>query len=263
MEIRGASEESETGEDSGAADWAPHAEPSAVDRPGAPQQRGRDISVAAASFALHALLLVALIFLVMPEPRSPPLERSVSVEILDAGRFSDIFGPQGANLPTPELPAGLALPADPPTVISFPADPPLPPHAGETIIPTRFLSADSLADPRSAGARAALTMLGADERVVQLCSIEALAQIAALDDSYEPDLVAAYSRSEISVTRVSIDAPGAAFRSRGHWYRLAFKCRVTPEFDEVAGFEFRLGAEIPRVDWARYHLADGEDLDSH
>lgn len=211
----------------------------------------------AGSFALHLAFLLALL-LAMPKPAPPPPEdRSVSVEILDPGQFEAMTGPA-----TPVLPAPLAvLPPTPPEIISFPADLPPPPHSGETIVPQRMLSAAVLADPRSADALAALPQLASDERIVQLCSIEALEQIAALGD-YEPDLLAAYSMDEVRLTGRSIDATGAAFRSGGSWFHLAFKCGLTPSLDTVKDFEFRIGEQIPHQQWASHNLAEGEDQDN-
>lgn len=213
----------------------------------------------AGSLAVHLIFLLALL-LVVPKPAPPrPSERRVSVEILDPGQFEAIIGPSAARLPPPRLPEGLGLPATPPDIISFPADLPPPPRSGETIVPQRFLSADALADPRSAKALAALPRLASDERVVQLCSIEALAQIAAADPEYDPDLLAAYSMGDIRLAARSIAANGAAFRSRGQWYGLAFECELTAALDAVAAFEFTIGKAIPHEQWASHDLVEGND----
>jgi hypothetical protein len=217
----------------------------------------------AASLALHLVLLLALL-LVAPKPAPPvPQEKRISVEILDAGQIEAIFGPSADSLPPPRLPEGLGLPASPPDIISFPADLPPPPRSGETIMAERFLSAAVLADPRSAEALAALPRLASDERVVQLCTVEALAQIAALDAEYEPDLLSAYSLDDIRLTATAIDAPGAAFRSGGKWFGVAFRCRLTAALDAVEEFEFTIGAEIPHAQWAAHNLVEGNDPHGH
>jgi len=217
----------------------------------------------AGSVALHVLLLLALILAVPKPAPPPPKERRIAVEILDAGRFEEIAGSFASNLPPPRLPAAPALPATPPDIVSFPADLPLPPRSGETIVPERLLSAAALADPRSARALAALPRMAADDRIVQLCTVEALAQVAALDARYAPDLLSAYSMEEVRLSATSIEADGAAFRSQGRWYGLAFTCTLTPALDAVAGFEFTIGEEIPHEQWASHDLVEGSDPHGH
>lgn len=242
--------------------WAPRAEPADVARSDSPRASRRDLAIVAAALAVH-LLLAALVLLFAPGPQPTPEVSPVKVDILDSRQFEAMFGPQDANLPAPVLQGGLQLPNEPPTVLSFPAGPPLPPHAGETIVARTFLSGRTLANPASAGARLALTQMGGNERVVQLCVIETLDQIAALDDSFQPDLVSAYAMEELWLGQRTVDAPGAAFRSKGTWYNLSFRCTLTPQLDRVAAYQFRLGAEIPHQDWAAHNLAEGEDLEDH
>lgn len=43
-------------------------------------------------------------------------------------------------------------------------------------------------------------------------------------------------------------------RSRKRWYGLAFNCEVAPDLKTVVTFEFLLGAEIPRDQWADHDL---------
>ncbi|GAB4348597.1 MAG: hypothetical protein Kow0026_03310 [Oricola sp.] len=217
----------------------------------------------AGSLAIHLTVLLTVLFAVPKPAPPPPTERRVSVEIVNPGEFAAAAGRFAASLPPPRLPEGPSLPAGPPDIISFPADLPLPPHSDERIVPARLLSAATLADPRSADALAALPQLAADERAVQLCSIEALAQIAALDAEFAPDLLAAYATGAIRLAGPSVEADGAAFRSRGQWYALAFKCALNAELDAVAAFEFTIGKAIPHEQWAGHNLAEGADPHGH
>lgn len=217
----------------------------------------------AGSLAVHLIFLLALLLTVPKPAPPPPRERHVSVEILDPGQFEALIGSSASSLPPPRLPEGLGLPDTPPDIISFPADLPLPPRSGETIVPERFLSAVALADPRSAEALAALPLMQSDERVVQLCSIEALAQVAAADPEYDPDLLASYSLGDIRLAATSVEADGAAFRSGGQWYSLAFKCSLTAALDAVAAFEFTIGEAIPHEQWASHGLVEGNDPHEH
>lgn len=96
-----------------------------------------------------------------------------------------------------------------------------------------------------------------DERVLQLCSIEALAQIAAADAAYDPDLLAAYSMGDIRLAARSVEADRAAFRSRGQWCGLDFKCSLTGALDAIAAFT--IGVAIPHEQWASHNLVEGSD----
>ncbi|NLS20309.1 DUF930 domain-containing protein [Rhizobium sp. P40RR-XXII] len=47
---------------------------------------------------------------------------------------------------------------------------------------------------------------------------------------------------------------GAALHTKRDWYRLLFKCDLTPDHKKVAAFEFLMGEPIPRDDWAEHSL---------
>jgi hypothetical protein len=59
---------------------------------------------------------------------------------------------------------------------------------------------------------------------------------------------------DAKVTGRRLEAGGAAMRSRKRWYGLAFNCEVAPDLKTVVTFEFLLGAEIPRDQWADHDL---------
>lgn len=120
---------------------------------------------------------------------------------------------------------------------------------------SRLLSAGVLADPRSRQAREALATLSPDERVIQLCDMEALEQVHAWKAALRPDMVVAYAMADPTLTDGRLDAPGAAFRNRRHWYAIAFTCAVTPDLAKVASFEFLVGDEIPRKQWQEHNLS--------
>lgn len=118
----------------------------------------------------------------------------------------------------------------------------------------KLYSAQVLADPRSRGARRALPQLAPQERVIQLCNIEALAQLRQQRSGFQPDLVIPYAMKDANVTGQILEAKGAAIRSKRHWYGLAFNCEVAPDFKTVVAFEFLLGAEISKDQWADHNL---------
>jgi hypothetical protein len=53
-----------------------------------------------------------------------------------------------------------------------------------------------------------------------------------------------------------LTAEGAAFRSEGKWYELAFKCRISPFRQKVEAFDFAIGGAMPKRDWSSHNLPD-------
>lgn len=247
----------------GRADWAPRAEGAWERRKEDTAGPSRDAGLAAGSLALHLVLLAAFLSAPTPKASAPPRERRVDVQILSPADFR-------ALLPTPEPEPVLPLPAltMPPGLPLIPApevSPPAQPLSlpDRTIVARRFLATEVLADPRSAEARAALGQMLPDERLVQLCAVEALAQVAAVDERLSPDLLASYAMQDLSLRGRIVEAPGAAFRSGGAWYKLSFVCGLSDDLETVAHFEFRLGAPIPREDWDAHNLVSGGSMDHH
>lgn len=117
------------------------------------------------------------------------------------------------------------------------------------IRPTRMLSAQTLADPRSKQARADLKTFASDERMIQLCNLEAMDQIRQWRTDFQPERVVPYATAEEKITGTTIAADGAAFRSRKNWYSLKFKCQLAPDGESVIGFEFLVGDPVARNRW--------------
>jgi hypothetical protein len=199
-----------------------------------------DISVAwgaGASVGLHGLFLLLLATWFALGPLTPPAEQMVSVDILSPQEYEALTKP---DAPDRIEPAPNSRPTEP---------------AGRRMIrPTRMLSAAALADPRSREARAFLPTLDDTERMIQLCDLEALEQVHAWRKSLEPDRVVAYALSEPRIGNDAIDADGAAFRSDGVWFGLAFNCRLSPDHSTVTNFAFRVGAPVPRGEWEARNL---------
>jgi hypothetical protein len=105
-----------------------------------------------------------------------------------------------------------------------------------------------------ARARASLMSLGARDRLEQACDVRIMEKLRADKAHYRPDRAVANATAHSTVSGNSIDAPGAAFRSRGHWYRLSFKCTTAGDHIKVLSASYKAGAEIPARQWARYGL---------
>ena len=139
-------------------------------------------------------------------------------------------------------------------------EPPSSPKAGEAKPPamieaTTMLSGHTLADPRSRQARDALRSVNGEERMIQLCGLEAMEQVQRWKPDYEPDRVVAYAMSEVKIEGNAVLSDGAAFRSKGAWYALAFRCDLSRDRQQVSAFRFVVGRPIPANLWEARNLS--------
>ncbi len=102
--------------------------------------------------------------------------------------------------------------------------------------------------------RAGLLKLDPETRLEQRCDAEVLDRITHDNRRFDADRVVAYAFSTPIMARNSIKSSGAAFRSRGEWYRLKFKCETAPDHMEVLNFRYRIGERIPKDEWSKYDL---------
>jgi hypothetical protein len=104
--------------------------------------------------------------------------------------------------------------------------------------------------------RAGLLKLDPQTRLEQRCDAEVLDRISHDDHSYKADRVVAYAFATPQMSADAIKSTGAAFRSKGQWYRLKFKCQTAPDHMQVLQFRYKIGDAIPEADWAKYNLYD-------
>lgn len=124
-----------------------------------------------------------------------------------------------------------------------------------------LLSALVLADPRSGEARATLAGFATPERMEQLCGIEAMEQVQAWNGQFQPDSVVAYAMADSKIVGRTVEATGAAIRSKQQWFKLKFRCGLSADLTEVVAFEFQVEEPIPRSAWEEHNLADEAPLD--
>ena len=118
------------------------------------------------------------------------------------------------------------------------------------------LAAASSANAMDNALRAGLLNLDPQTRLEQRCDAEVLDRITHDNRDYKADRVVAYAFATPEMHQDSIRSPGAAFRSRGEWYRLKFKCHTAPDHMKVIDFRYRIGAQIPKDEWSKYNLYD-------
>ena len=116
------------------------------------------------------------------------------------------------------------------------------------------LTASTTANALDTRLKAGLLKLDPETRLEQRCDAEALDRITRDSKDYKADRIVAYAFKTPQMSVDSIKSPGAAFRSRGEWYRLKFKCVTASDHMEVLQFRYRIGDRIPKDDWAKYDL---------
>lgn len=146
-----------------------------------------------------------------------------------------------------------------PQTASQPSAPPINPArppSNARVKATEYFAGTVLSDPRNRKTRQMLAALGSDERLIQLCNIEAMEQLKRWKAGFVPDHIVAYATADPSLTATSIKAPGAAVYAGGKWYGLSFGCTATTDLGSVASFDFALGRPIPRQEWERDNLPE-------
>lgn len=198
-----------------------------------------------ASLVAHALLVAMIPLFATSRPMAPPPPPpAVEVELVNPADLEPVAPPEAPVLTAPQTEAE-------------PAEAAPVPKSGP-IEATQFFAGKVLAEDRKIAA--ALPTLGNDERVVQLCSIEALEQIRAAKPEFAPDTLVAYAFGDMNVAAGVLTAPGAAFRSRRRWWNVSLTCAVAPNFTAVTAFEFTLGDEVPEEEWdAHFLTAEDEE----
>lgn len=197
---------------------------------------------------IHAALLAWLASLSIQQlARSPAVvEQGIEVELRTLEEF------EALGRPKPAEPSPVATPAPEPAPPPMTELAPQPPDAARPdgmVHPRRLLSQQVLADPRSREALATLPLLAPDERVEQLCGLEAMGQIHDWRQAFEPDRVTAYAMAEARLDGAVLKAEGAAFRSKRRWYALRFECTLSPDRTRVTAFAFHVGEPIPAARW--------------
>lgn len=201
-----------------------------------------------ASAGAHALAIALLSFLALHRPLAPPPPpKPVEVQLISAAEFE----------PPPAPPVAPVLATPPATPDAEPAETAPPAPASGPIRATQFFSSKILVEDKEIAQT--LPTLGNDERVIQLCNIEALEQIKAVRPDFAPDTLVAYAFGEMNVAGSTLAAPGGAFRTRRKWWNVSLTCTVAPDYSGVTAFEFTLGDEIPEAQWEEHYLTAADE----
>lgn len=199
----------------------------------------------------HAILLAAII---LQAPRLLPVHKQV-VEAIDVAVLQGAPPPLGPPASS-AAPLKAETPPQPTALPRTPAAEPRPQASRQSgmVTPKSFFAGAVLADPRNRKTRAEIAGLMSDERLIQVCNIEAMEQLKRWRPGFEADHVVPYAEAEPVLTATTLDAKGAAVHAGDAWYKLRFTCRSTPDLETVVSFQFALGASIPADEWERYSL---------
>lgn len=92
------------------------------------------------------------------------------------------------------------------------------------------------------------------ERFIQICSAAAADHIARDKNPYKADRAVMDAISPAEIKGGKMQGGGAAFRSRGAWYRFSFTCETSPDHLKVLSFSYSVGDKIPEEKWEQYGL---------
>jgi hypothetical protein len=96
--------------------------------------------------------------------------------------------------------------------------------------------------------------LSPETRLEQRCNARAMEAIGREHKGFKPDELVAYAFADPAIKGNTIKAPGAAVRSRGKWFRLSYSCEASGDALSVVTFQYSLGTEVPRAEWAEHFL---------
>ncbi|PVB60740.1 DUF930 domain-containing protein [Labrenzia sp. 011] len=191
---------------------------------------------------------VEIIVQPFPVPEEPPQARerpeAGNAEALSAAPDQGPAGPTGAR-------ERETMPGEPPAT----GAPREEPSESGWVVASGFYAGDVLSDPRSAQARQALTSVTGDDRIDQLCALEAMEQVRHSRPGFRPTRVMPHARRNSFRKDNLLLAPAGALRSNRIWYEIAYRCRLDAGGTAIIGFEYALGPPIVRTLWDELGLA--------
>ncbi|MCJ8519301.1 hypothetical protein ABID21_002486 [Pseudorhizobium tarimense] len=115
----------------------------------------------------------------------------------------------------------------------------------ETLTEAKVLFSEEITEDPVA--RTAMEDLPRSMRATQLCETELTEQLRNASPPQDPDFI---PRSPLSEGTV-LELRQTAFRAKGQWYDLSFRCEINEDATKVMRFAFDIGAPVPRSEWRR------------
>jgi hypothetical protein len=213
----------------------------------------------AASALVHAALVIAMSFLLI-KPHDVSDEEAIDVRIIDQKELAKAEQPPIAAPPPPQQLEAAGVGHDAIHLPDANLGKPEPLIQGLRRMENgwyrseKMLSEAEISNPKHQRLRAKVGQLESSTRAVQICNLEAILQITRSGLEFHPVAVVAYAMADVVTKGDTVVANGAAFQSEGEWHNLSFRCRISPRSGQVQGFEFVIGAAIPREDWTAHSL---------
>jgi Domain of Unknown Function (DUF930) len=212
-----------------------------------------------ASALAHAALVIAVTWLLI-NPHDTSDEEAIDVRIIDQKELAKAEQPPIAASPPPQPLADTGVGYDAIHLPDANLGKPEPLIQGLRRTENgwyrseKMLSEAEISNPKHDRLRTQLGQLESNTRTVQICNLEAILQITRSGFEFHPVAVVAFAMADVVAKGDTVVANGAAFQSEGEWYNLSFRCRISPRSRQVQGFEFVIGAAIPREDWTAHSL---------
>lgn len=206
------------------------------------------------SIAVHVAILLGLLWATAPRTLPIPADKPIAVDIVTSAEFAAFSQPPSPPEPVPASTAKME-----PEQVAEPSPAPSEKPSHETITAKQFHAAAILADPANREVRENFPRLASDEQLVQLCNMEALEQFQVAESAAMPDAVVGYAFGDVTIAGGVLEADGAAFRSAGQWYHVAFRCAGGLDPPAVTAFQYTLGDLVPESEWEEHFLNSDDD----
>jgi hypothetical protein len=234
----------------------------------------QELLVLLVSGLAHALAIGAALQFLSTRPLVPARFRVVEVELVSEADVVETppspqtqdVEPVAPELYPAEISSDLMSPATGAPAVIAPQLSDVPEDKADEASNDGFVEAEELFTARilkengSEEVRKTLPLLAPEERVTQLCNIEALEQVRMDRSGPEPDSLDPSSFGPTTFAEGQLEATGGAIRIAREWYHIEFECVPGEDLESIQHFRYRLGEEIPRELWEEHNLIP-EDFD--
>lgn len=94
-----------------------------------------------------------------------------------------------------------------------------------------------------------LMKLDPEERAHQACIIKGVDTIRRDRKLPGTDRLKTSIGGRATYTGTQVSSSSGAVRAKSHWYKVKFKCDVTPDQTKALSFTYEIGPEIPEAKW--------------
>ncbi|WP_168990582.1 DUF930 domain-containing protein [Aureimonas flava] len=124
------------------------------------------------------------------------------------------------------------------------------------LLASLLLSIAAPAHALSAREIAEMKQLTPTDRMIQVCFLKLEDRISKETRYRRVDRIVMDAFSRGKVAGRTVRAAGAAFRDRGNWFKLRFRCSVTPDRLHVETVEYQIVSRkpVPRGEWEDHWL---------